>query len=217
MRRALQLALAVAAIGVLSFGATFAAAAVHLALAAEKPEPADLIVVLGGDFGHDACRGDADYRMLRGLEVAAAMPDATVVVSETVAPFPNLVRANIAMLSHQTGLPQPGKVLVESRAISTFENVRFTAEMLGEAPARRVILVTDPVHMLRARALWHHFFGEWPDYALARTRGEPTSRVRLAYHLREAAAWWLNIGKVAAWEALTLAGVDEATRGRLIR
>jgi len=215
--RPLRVALAAAAIGALSFFATFAAAAAHRALAAASPEPAELIVVLGGEFGNNPCRVDTDYRMIRGLEISARMPDATVVVSETVAPFPDLVRANTAILAHLNGLPQPDKLLVEPRAVSTFENVRFTVELLGERPEGRVILVTDPVHMLRARALWRYFVGDWPDYALARARGEPISRARLTYHMREAAAWWLNLGKVAAWEALALAGVDNATRGGMIR
>lgn len=220
-RRALRalgrLVLAVGALGGLSVAGTFAAAEAHRALAADPPRQAALIVVFGGEFGNNPCRADTDFRMLRALEVAALMPEALVVLTETLVPYPALAEANIAVLARLSGLPEPARLLVEPRATSTFENVRFTAELLGGAPEGRVLLVTDAVHMARARVLWRHFMGAWPDYALARTRGRPLSRVRLSYHLREAAAWWLNLGKVAAWEGLALAGVGEDVRGRLIR
>lgn len=208
---------AAAGLGLLTLIATVVAAQAHRATAADPVGPAGLIVVFGGDFRDGRCHIETDYRTSRALEIAATMPGAALLVTDRLEPTPDVMAANVAVLAHLRGLPPPARVLIEPRATSTFENVRFSRDLMGSDMPARVILVTDAVHMARARLLWRHFTGTWPDFALARAPGEAFSRARAKYHLREAAAWWLNLGKLAAWEGLGLIGLDDAQRGAVIR
>lgn len=212
----LLIALPVAAVA-LTLAAVIGSAWLHEARAADPPAETDMVLVFGGEFGNNRCVRGTDTRMVRGLEIATAQPDVLFAVSETVTPYADLVRGHAAVTAHAHGLSVPENFLVEPRAISTFENVRFTLALLDQPRPARVTLVTDAVHMARARLLWRYFAGDWPDYALAPTRGAPLSRERVRYYLREAAAWWLNAAKIIGWEALALAGIDETERGRLIR
>jgi hypothetical protein len=82
---------------------------------------------------------------------------------------------------------------------------------------QKIALLTDAYHLERARWL-AAFFGR-PDVELVATDGLRFDTVgnRVWAILREALAWWYNLGKVAAWEALAVVGLDPAERGELVR
>ena len=53
-------------------------------------------------------------------------------------------------LAVRLGVPEEA-CLLEERSHSTAENARYSAELLRELGARRVVVVSDPYHLLRAR------------------------------------------------------------------
>jgi DUF218 domain len=48
------------------------------------------------------------------------------------------------------GVPE-SKLIIENRSRSTDENVRYTAEILRQKAIRKIVLVTDAVHIRRAQ------------------------------------------------------------------
>lgn len=93
----------------------------------------------------------------------------------------------------------PEAVSPEPRAWTTFENILYAKE-LAEAEGREItVILSDASHVPRAQAL------AWalglPD---ARFAAVATPRSALAESgtiplLREAVAWWLNVGRMIAW------------------
>jgi uncharacterized SAM-binding protein YcdF (DUF218 family) len=111
----------------------------------------------------------------------------------------------------------PERLIVEPRARTTFENLRFGFAVARDRNLRTLALATDAYHLERARRL-AAFLGR-PDVGLIGIDGLRHDSLgnRVWYVLREALAWWYNLGKVAAWEALAAAGLDPDERADLIR
>jgi uncharacterized SAM-binding protein YcdF (DUF218 family) len=79
------------------------------------------------------------YRNGRQLPILASGGlDGEVVVAE-----------EMARVLRTEGVP-PEHVLTESRSLNTYENARFSAQMLAAMGIRRIILVTEAYHMKRA-------------------------------------------------------------------
>ncbi|MEE9274763.1 MAG: YdcF family protein, partial [bacterium] len=58
--------------------------------------------------------------------------------------------AAMARFARSLGVP-PKAILLEEKSRNTEENARFTAALLRERGIARILLVTDPIHMRRAR------------------------------------------------------------------
>ncbi|MEM9098257.1 MAG: YdcF family protein [Pseudomonadota bacterium] len=111
----------------------------------------------------------------------------------------------------------PDRLLVEGRAISTFQNLLFSLAIAQQSGAKTIALVTDPFHLYRAYQL-SAFFGH-PDVALVAARGQIYDHwIGTIFIMnREALSWWFNLLKVAGWEGLGLLGYSEAERMERIR
>lgn len=222
-RAVLAAAITLVALPTLSVGAVLGAK-LHVEAMSARGEALgsapDAVLVLGGtlaSFASRTCTLVSDSRILTGLDYVTAHPDTIFAYSENLAGAAYFAEAYIAMNARAVGQPVPRRLLIEPNAISTFENMRLTAPLLAAEGVGRVAIVTDSIHMARALALWHHATDIPAGFIVATGPGEvPTDRL-VTYVLREAAAWWFNLAKVAAWEALGLAGFDEAARGGLIR
>ena len=88
-------------------------------------------------------------------------------------------RAEAAAMAEAIDVPKSA-LLVEDRALTTAENARFSAELLG--PRKRVWVVTQPFHTRRA------------CYLFERTGLDPRAwpvetTVKLRWVVREYAAW----------------------------
>ncbi len=118
--------------------------------------PADAIVVLASSVGENgilscqslrrAVRGMAVYRAGQApLLVFSGMPN-----REVPGPSEAEVRAQLA---RELGIPSEA-ILVEAEARTTREEAVRIGATLGARNLRRILLVTDPQHMWRARALF---------------------------------------------------------------
>ncbi len=181
--------------------------------------PVDVVLVLGGGVDGDGVLG---YSSRRRVAEAVAMlvrgRTRYVLFSGGDGSYHREIPAADLMRSHAIGLGAPAEALiVEPAAASTFENLRFGLQIARERGFKRIAILTDAFHLERARWLARYLgAGDAVPVAVAGldrdSLGDRTWSI-----LREALAWWLNLAKVAGWEALSLAGIGDEARGALIR
>ncbi|MEL6999279.1 MAG: YdcF family protein [Pseudomonadota bacterium] len=108
------------------------------------------------------------------------------------------------------------KILLEERARTTFENLRFSFEMMDARGWTSFAIVSDDYHLARAREL-SRFLGREPSgLGAARSFHYEPIPMRIAITLRETAAWGYNLYKAAAWWGLGLMGYNDEDRARLV-
>lgn len=114
---------------------------------------ADAIVILGGDFKPNhiadiACRSDHFYsrRTAFGYALYGASRASFIFLSGG-----NDEARNMAQQLICKGVPTSSLTL-ENNSIDTRENATNTAPLLRHVGARRILLVTSPIHMSRASA-----------------------------------------------------------------
>ena len=115
--------------------------------------PADAIVVLGSSVGANGVLGCGSLqRAVRGMTLYRASEAPLIVFSG-----PNLTGVSEAEvraeLARALGIPS-GAILVEDGAFTTREEAARIGATLRGRNLRRILLVTDPQHMRRARALF---------------------------------------------------------------
>jgi uncharacterized SAM-binding protein YcdF (DUF218 family) len=126
----------------------------------DRPEQVEAIVVLSGGMRppnevrlRAELSEDTLVRCVEGIRLYhQAEPCPIVVTGGKV--DPNTPGPALAEMMREFLLAQgvaPEDLLVEDRARTTFENARFTAELLRERDIHRIVLVTDAMHMLRAQ------------------------------------------------------------------
>lgn len=176
-------------------------------------QPVDAIIVLGSGTDGDGVLGYSSRRRVATavqlLEAGAArrlILTGGSLGSET----PPIA---VLMKEHALGLGVAAEaLLVETRSRTTFENLRFSFEIAEAEGFERLAVATDAFHLERAEWL-ADYFGR-PGIGLVAVPGldrEPYP-IRIWMILREAAAWWFNLGKVIGWEALGAAGLDAEAR-----
>lgn len=178
-------------------------------------EPVDAMLVLGAGIDGD---GFPAYSSRRRVAGAVALLEAgrtgNIIISG--AGYPVASAERMRGFAELLGAP-PGAVLVEPRARSTFENLRFGLAMAEANGFKRVAILTDAYHLERARWLAAYF--GYPDVGLVAVAGlgSESWQDRAWSIAREALAWWYNLAKVAGWEALGAAGVEAHERQQWIQ
>ncbi len=179
--------------------------------------PVDAAIVLGGTMDPD---GRLAYNSRRRVQAGVKLLDdgkAGVLLFTGGGAEPWVSPAAEKMRDYALELGAPAaRLLVEPEAGTTVENLRFSFRIADAHGLHRLALVTDAFHLTRAWAL-----AAWMgrgDVALVSVdhRHWQWRYETPVLHMREAAAWWYNLGKVAAWHALGWFGIDDATRERLI-
>ncbi len=180
--------------------------------------PVDAILVLGGGIDGDWVLG---YSSRRRVVVAVALLKAGKARHLIFSGGPDWVHPDFTaaelMREHAITLgAPPDALLTESRAASTFENLRLGFALAEQRGLDDVAILTDAYHLERARVL-SGYFGRL-DVALIAAGGLERDGIanRVWSILREAMAWWFNLAKVGGWEALAAAGMDPAERQKLI-
>lgn len=130
----------------------------------DRARPADAIVVLGARVTPQGVPGDS----LRGRTLAAAALyrrklAPKLICTGGVGRYPPAEARAAATLAEQQGVPA-GDILLEERSTSTWENAQNAAAICREHGWRRVIVVSDPYHLWRARR----------DFALAGIEAYPS-------------------------------------------
>jgi uncharacterized SAM-binding protein YcdF (DUF218 family) len=121
-------------------------------------QPADAIVVLGASVAENGqLSAESLRRTVRGMTLYRAGQAPVIVFSgipnlDVPGPSEAEVRARLA---RELGIPREA-ILLEERAFTTREEANRIGEALRARGARRILLVTDPQHMGRARALFEH-------------------------------------------------------------
>jgi len=181
--------------------------------------PVDALLVLGGGIDPDAVPGYSSRRRVVAAVALLQQGQARALIFSGGPPWkPPEVSAGALMRDYAVSLGAPPEaLLVEPRAVSTFENLRFGFALAEAQGLHRLALVTDSFHIERARRL-AAYFGR-PEIGLVAAPGlSLESAVIKGWSiLREALAWWYNLAKVGAWELMDLAGVGVNTRQGLIR
>jgi uncharacterized SAM-binding protein YcdF (DUF218 family) len=127
----------------------------HLATPA-RIQPADAIVVLGAGIGRSGQLGDDSLR--RALEgmLLRRRQLAPFLVFSGPAQYGGPSEADVrAQLAHELGLSPEG-ILTEPHAWTTREEATRIGALLQPRHVRRILLVTDSRHMVRARTLFEH-------------------------------------------------------------
>ena len=182
-------------------------------------EPVDAIVVLGGGVDPDGVPSFSTRRRVLGaVRLLLAGQSRALIFSGGPETNPAGLRAADLMQAHALSLGAPAEALIlEPRSVSTFENLRFGFAIAEQHGLTRLAILTDAFHLERARHL-AAYFGR-PDVVPVAVGGlrADTMPHRVWSIVREALAWWLNIAKVGAWEAMSRAGVDADARAELVR
>lgn len=110
----------------------------------QTPKPAEVIIILSGgayervDYGVKLLQqGYADQLLMSGGSAQ-----------------------NMAARAVSSGVP-PEDIIVEKQSGSTFENAKYSSEILQARGFKTAILVTSPYHTRRARMLFAEFDKGW--------------------------------------------------------
>jgi uncharacterized SAM-binding protein YcdF (DUF218 family) len=119
----------------------------------DPPRASDAIVVFAGGVGESGVAGGGyQERVKRAVELyRQGFAPRLVFSSGYVFVFMETeVMRDLAMAQR---VPADA-IILETRAANTYENVRFTRDILAAHQWRRILLVSSPYHMLRATLTW---------------------------------------------------------------
>ena len=116
---------------------------------AHEPQHADAIVVFGGGVGETGQAGQGyEERVDYAVELYKKGFAKNLIFSsgaQSTFPEPYVMKA----LAVSLDVPSDA-IILEDRAASTYENVKFSGRILGERGWKKIILISSPYHMRRA-------------------------------------------------------------------
>ena len=178
-RRAAEIVLGVAAVYLLLFQTNMIWWAAEPLRLSSPPAKADAIVVFAGGVGESGQAGGGyQERVKQAIDLyKAGYAPYLVLSSGFIYSFreAEVMRA----LAIDQGVPASAIVL-EQRAASTYDNVRFVKEILDDHHSKSILLVSSPYHMRRATMTWRH---EAPGIAVVPV---PPARSQFYEHTRGA-------------------------------
>lgn len=183
------------------------------------PAPVDAAIVLGGGIDGDGVLSYSSRRRVQSAVRAMQAGRAERLIFSGQPPNPSATFSmGGAMRDYAAELGAPDeRLLVEDRAASTFENLRFSFAMAEHMGLERLAIATDAYHLPRAHALARYFGRDQIGLIAAEGLEYDDDGARVWAITREALAWWYNLWKVALWEAMEALGLDEAARADVIR
>lgn len=177
-----------------------------------------VVIVLGSGIRRDGSLTVASRnRIAQALSLVGDKADVWLICSGGLMYTAKRLTAAGAMRNWaiEQGFPAD-RIIAERRSRSTLENLVFSLPVARRMGARpddaSLMIVTDTTHAPRARALaW--VLG-WRSVAISAsdTFSGLGNRAKAQWIVREALAIWWNVGKVAAWKALGLAGYSPNQR-----
>ncbi|HVG57094.1 MAG TPA: YdcF family protein [Hyalangium sp.] len=117
----------------------------------DRAMPSDVLVVLGARVLKGGVpSGSLQARVEKAVELYQRGLAPRLVFSGGVGVNPPSEAQVMRALAMQLGVPAEACIL-EEQSHSTEQNARYSAELLRSMGARRVLVVSDPYHLLRAR------------------------------------------------------------------
>ena len=161
---------------------------------AEQPHlaPADAVVVLGGGLVNQSLRDVSLQRLVEGLRLQRRGLAPLIVFTGDPSPDGPSEPEIRARLARELGVPPD--VILTATTNTTHGEARAAAALLRPLGKRTVLLVTDSLHLVRARgAFEREGFEVFPAPAdrLPTVGSDARERLVVAHRLaRELVAWW---------------------------
>ncbi|WP_224361579.1 YdcF family protein [Hyalangium versicolor] len=208
----------VAVVGVLTCGVFGLAWRVDRFGQNERAMPADAVVVLGARVLKGGVPSGALYaRVEKAAELYRRGIAPRLVFSGGVGDNPPSEAQVMRSVAVQLGVPAEA-CLLEEQSHSTEQNSRYSAELLRSLGARRVVVVSDPYHLLRARQYFRLQGFEVATSPALLTDRNLDAWERFYWTVRESLALLLHPRVLLARSPATLASaageaLDPTTRG----
>jgi uncharacterized SAM-binding protein YcdF (DUF218 family)/lysophospholipase L1-like esterase len=149
---------------------------------------ADAIVVLGGGVIGDCVPNvNSLRRAIAAARLYRERRAPIMVITGGAASEGCPVADSIMNIAAEMGVPDE-RMIAERRSQSTYENAALSAPVLRAQGAARVLLVTDRLHMRRAKGVFEHFGFAVEPVAVPIYEGHPDNVSMLTAGAREAAA-----------------------------
>jgi uncharacterized SAM-binding protein YcdF (DUF218 family)/lysophospholipase L1-like esterase len=159
-------------------------------LRADTPGNGDVIVVLGAAV-NERCSPNL-YAIRRAMfardAFRAGRAPRILITGGRAAGTPCSVAGAMRNLLVELGVPGD-RVLLETAARSTWDNARFSDSILRPLNARRIVLVTDVLHMRRAEACFRALGYQVERLSVPVSESHPDNVSMLAMGLRETIAY----------------------------
>lgn len=123
---------------------------------AEQPQKSDVIVVFGGGVGETGSPGNSTTERARYAVELYKQGYAKKIIFSTGYTFHYNDAENMKLFALSMGVPEEN-MLLEQKASSTYENVRFTKEILDKEKWDTILLVSSPYNMARAYLVFRKF------------------------------------------------------------
>src|SRR5215471_6227818 len=139
---------------------------------ASPPAHADAIVVFAGGVGENGKAGGGTPERLNAAVDLYRAGYAPYLVFSSGYAYSFKEAESMRDLAIAQGVPSSAIVL-EPRATNTYQNVKYSNEILRDHKSKSILLVSSPYHMRRALMVWHKLA---PDAAAAQSVLRPYSR-----------------------------------------
>ena len=153
-RRALQIALGLAAVYLVLFHTPFIWWCAAPLKVTATPAHADAIVVFAGGVGESGQAGGGYQERVKQAIDLYKSGYAPIVVLSSGFVYSFREAEVMRAVAVDNGVPS-GSILLEQKAANTHENVMFVKNILDDHHYTRVLLVSSPYHMRRALLTWH--------------------------------------------------------------
>lgn len=181
-------------------------------------QTAAVIIVLGGDMTRENTLGSQTRgRVETGVALfqASAAPRILFTGGRPGEGQPG-PGDQMRALAISLGVPESA-TMAENASQSTLQNALMSRPVLGPLADEPVMLVTDGFHLARA---WASF--RWAGYGPIRLTassafGDQPLPQQMLWVGRETLAWWFNLGRVLAYEVVTLLKGPDPARIDMLR
>lgn len=121
----------------------------------QAPEKADAIVVFGGGVGETGSPGKSTMERARfSVELYNSGFSKNIIYSSGYTYRYNDAE-NMKLFAMSMGIPE-SSIILEKKANSTYENIKYTSQILRSKNMRKVLLVSSPYNMKRAKLVFNH-------------------------------------------------------------
>ena len=135
----------------------------------EEPKPADVIIVLAGDSGARVEHGVRLYQSGYANKILLSGESGSSQIME---------RQALSL-----GVPKDD-ILLEAKSLSTYQNAKYSLEIMRAKKFKSAILVTSPYHTKRASIIFGQFF-----------KGIDLTTCSVPYNSPDVGKWWTDSDK----------------------